>query len=420
MGDQPATGTPSGESASRRQAPAHATRIDAVLRELSELRGRARRVLVLSAVLTGLAAVLLSLIGLGLVDFMLRLPWPVRFLALLGVLALGVWWYRTRMGPALRFRPTLTELALRVEARRPAGAEGTQTNALRHLLASGVDLAAESDEGDDDDRAARRRVLEALTRRWRRGATLNAVASKPAWTGSARAGGVVGLLLVLLVVAPTLVGIGAVRVLVPFAGAEWPKRQVVADVTGLQAHASDTALPLRAAVLRTNRGAGRTPVQAEWRVIVDGEASPWTRVALTGQGRWVTDAGSPAPRGSGGAGELYERLLDPAGFGRGEATQPGRVDARERLVEYRVITDDDATATQRVRLVDPPAVLAAEVNITPPGYASGLLGGDFARGDRELDPAEDGSVVIGPVLAGSRVRLLVMLNKAVGGALRLL
>ncbi|MBY0309230.1 MAG: hypothetical protein K2Q09_10850, partial [Phycisphaerales bacterium] len=70
----------------------------------------------------------------------------------------------------------------------------------------------------------------------------------------------------------------------------------------------------------------------------------------------------------------------------------------------------DRTDAMRIRLVPPPAVLGAEVKLTPPAYA--------AQGDArtlEAGPGIDQRATVAGVLPGSRVELTVRLNKPVRG-----
>src|SRR5690606_24842472 len=139
-------------------------RLRETLRALERVRTRARRLLIARAAATVLVAAILGLLGLILLDFVLRIP-PVIRGALLagGVFGLGVRVARLRV-PAVRFRPTLTQIALRVErhqaAQRGAGEDAGQVQDLSGLLASGVDLATEPEDLDPTARLLRRRVLE--------------------------------------------------------------------------------------------------------------------------------------------------------------------------------------------------------------------------------------------------------------------
>jgi len=103
-----------------------------IVAELVRLRRVGQTMLLLQR-----AAVLLAwVVGIVLVailfDYLVRMPAAMRLLLLLGGLAalgMAFWTYLT---PAIRFRPDLTALALRVERGIPA---------LRGRLASGVEFA---------------------------------------------------------------------------------------------------------------------------------------------------------------------------------------------------------------------------------------------------------------------------------------
>lgn len=341
--------------------------------------------------------------GLGLLDFALRLPlWLRVTLWLVGMVMLGREAWRAA-APAWRFSPTLTDLALRVEKARPE---------LRGVLASAVDFAAEADRsagrGDQrEDERIRDGLTAVVVHRalavWKGGATRGesgvfrgrSLLRRAGWSAAAMVACAAAL-----AASPTLWSIGAQRVLTPWAGVSWPKRTGVMDATAERVHALGMALPLRAVVTRSNRSWDATYVAVRYRLVnAAGKTGGERRELLTFQ----TES-REGSEGSAVAGALFERLIEPVG----------------RAVEYRFETDDDETEWQRIRLVEPPAVVSAEATITPPGYAAEAGIEKAAGGSAEergsarlaLGPGTDDRAVAPPALAGSMVELTITLNRA--------
>lgn len=388
---QPTPGLPVSQEVSSQR------RIDpSIIREpLRRLRAKARMLLVVQKIATIGASLLAGLAVFTLVDFVLRFPTALRATVL--IIAIGVlfWFVRTRVRPALRFAPRLTDLALRVEQRYPS---------LQGRLASALEFAEWTPDGDskastmvgDTGRGLARIVVE------RTAADMNQVRPseliKPA--GAKRSTGALGLVLASLIavflVSPTMFATGASRTLAPWAGAEWPKRTGVADATDVEVHPIGRALPVRAVLTKSPRPADRTDVLVQYRLTADGETGPIRRELLTHQSRDLTlDDGS--------SGALFERLLEPVAD----------------RIEYRFSTDDDTTPWRRVRLVPAPAVAGATVTITPPDYAASIDASGVDDGQvvqtrsLELGPGTDARAVAPGALVGSRVELKLRFNKPV-------
>ena len=310
------------------------------------------------------AAGLGTAILLGLIDLGLRLPGAVRGVLLLGGLIAAVWGVRALVLPAWRNRPNRADLARRIETIEP-----------RHAgqIAPAVDLLDQIDTPGPTGAMARAGVERA-------GERTGAVDAWKIvrWSG---VGGALGALAFGLIVlagltawSPAMTGIGAARVLTPWTDASWPKRFGVADLTEVEIHPADEALPVRVAVGPSDPG---TRVRVEWRI---GE-SRVSRTPMAPQPGRVDD------------GRPYERLIDPVGIGEGE---PG-------VLRYRVVTPDDTTPWTRVRLVKPPEVIALDSEIEAPAHAAGAPGmASFRTGERGLDT---GDAALGPVLEGSIVTL---------------
>ena len=348
---------------------------------------RARAVLLAEAWCRTLALVVAAVFVLVVLDFVFRLPRPVRVLHLA---ALGYGGYvvvRRVLLPALRFRPRESEIALRIERAEEAAR-------ARNRLASGLELGS----GGDADGGG---LSAAMTREAAREADSIATDLGGRRFVSARAAGRAGMVLAatLLVVSaaglfrPQLAGIGLTRALWPFAGTAWPKRTVVADATGIEMHPIGEALPMRAVLTRTHLSPGNTEVVAFYRVVSGGEAGARQRVVLTSQQRRESVGGAD--------GELYERLIEPAG-----------VLAEGDEIEYWFETEDNRTESVRVRLAERPRVTRISATVTPPAYAASVRGSFLAAEDMAVSRDSGGVAVVQPVLAGSSFAIRLTTNKA--------
>lgn len=361
---------------------------EAAFGRLVALRTLVRGVLVFERLGWLGATVIASGLVIGTLDYALRLPWWVRLAALVSGLGTAGWWWMTRVRPAARFRPSLEELALRVERSR-AGRES-----VAGVLASGVGLAGEDSAGAgavvERAKAALSRVSITKHVDWRR----------PAWAAVvALATGAV--LTTMMAFSPLTTLLGARRVLTPWSAAEWPKRTGVRDITGVVVHPMGYALPLRAALVKGDLD-GRVTVK--YRV----NNGPVREQTLSPQGREVMLPVEPGLESDGSAptrGALLETLLEP-----GALSATGEGAAREGKLDYWFVSSDDRTEPTNVRLVPPPAVVGAEVKVTPPQYAR-------AKEPRLLEagPGIDQRATVAGVLPGSRVELTIRLNKPVHG-----
>jgi len=108
---------------------------DASIREvrtaLADLRTRARTLLIARRASLGIAWVVCALLVFGSSDYLLRYPAFLRTGLLLAGLVVATLWFRRVLLPAIRFAPTLADLALRVEKILPE---------YKGMLASAVDF----------------------------------------------------------------------------------------------------------------------------------------------------------------------------------------------------------------------------------------------------------------------------------------
>lgn len=366
-----------------------------VAAQLRLLRARAVALLVVASIGSFLAGGIAVSLTAGVLDFILRTPAWFRVGIWLIGLSGAVWAARRWLVPLVQFRPSLTEVALRVERSEAAKAAG-----LRGNLASGLELS-----GDERQTAAGKwmagHVVEDVRSRFGRVRVGSVLSGRNALHAVLTlAVCVIGCIVLAGMTGPKLFAIGAARTLAPWAGVQWPKRTEIADATSERVHALGTALPLRAALVRADRG-GAT-VAARYRIVgAPGEAGDLHRVVLTGQGRTVA-----AGQGEGARhGELFERLIEPASLGASGTTE----------LEFWFETDDDRTEAKRITLVPPPSIAGAKAVVTPPAYAAAAPGAKqaFVSGPLDLGSGNDQRAVVGPVLAGSRIELSVKLSKAV-------
>ncbi len=365
-----------------------------VVAALARLRAGARRRLIVQTLGLLVAALVVGGLLVGLFDFLFRLPILLRYFFWVAGIACAVWGVRTFVLPAMRFAPTLSEIALRLER---WGSKASTP--LPGVIASGLELAAQADEpgptGVLSKNAAERAV--AAMRSIRPGELINPRLTRRCLGALALAAAPI---LALALFAPHLSKIGAQRVLTPWTNAHWPKRTAIADSTGLSAHALGAALPLRALLTRTDRAPGKTPVEVSYRVVNNNIAGPTRRAIMT-----------PQPRAEQAQGELFERLFEPGSLV--SAMSPGS--ARPLVeIEYWFSAPDDTTEPARIALVEPPAIESASASITPPPYADPSREGfPFVHGVRELGPGLDERATLSPILQGSGATVILTLNKPV-------
>ncbi len=333
-----------------------------LITRISRVRGVLRRTVVEAGVSSVIAIVVPAIMVAALLDFALRLPSAVRAVMLLaGLVWLGLA-IRRRVWSAIRFRPTLVDVALRVEAVEPP---------LAGRLASGIDFV-QSGVADRSPLAARA-VREVATR-------LGAVSMESiARTGPAHL--LLAAALVVMTLAATITvwrpddaSIAARRLFLPFGDARWPARtEVVSDLDPELVHPRGEPLALSASLLKGDPESTRVSVRM--RRIRDGVGDAWRTLVL-------------APQSSG----RFERIVE--------------TDADE--VEYIFETDDWETVTGRVRLVPAPAVAASRIVVNAPAYASRI-----APLEAELGSGTDRRSRIGrAVLAGSTATLELELERA--------
>ncbi|MFG0328175.1 MAG: hypothetical protein ACF8SC_13025 [Phycisphaerales bacterium JB037] len=355
----------------------------AIGRALRRVRARARSVLIARSGGWLIGVALLTLAAWALVDFELRFePWARWTAWIAGLIALGAWIRRSAL-PAWRFRPSLTDVALRIEQ------HGELTGTLRGELASGLEFSA-GERGTDLERALARstagRVEARVAELVRTGRGRRLVSWKPVRVALPVA--LLGLLVAGLfgVTEPALARTGAARALMPWSDAAWPKRTLIADRTEPRVRETGVDLVLHAELLRTHRAPGRTPVTAFVRLGSD-EGSLGTPRAIPMVRQDAADDEED--------GEVFSARVE----------LPRRAGVPEQVIEYWFETEDDRTPSARLRAVDAPVLRSARVRIEPPAY----LGA--SPESRELDHASPEPQRLGPIFAGSRVEIELSFSK---------
>ncbi len=374
----------------------------AIAPALASLRLRIRLWLMLDRGSALIGTALAICIAAGLLDYLIRMPRPMRIGLWLIGLAFLVEGFRRFFLPAFRFRPSLSDLALRIE-QTDAGRE----SGLRDVLAAGLEFGDEPSPAPD--RIPLRSQVSSMASGLLTGLPVRHVV-RP--VGGARRGLStlllsVSTLAVIVTFAPLLTLVGVQRLLTPWSGVQWPSRTAILDATSERAHALGTALPLKAILTRTNRAPGETRVQLKFRVLVGERPGELTTALMTPQGQRHDQEVR---------GEIFERLIDPRPLVESVSQGSPTLTERSRL-EYWFETADSRTEAAEIDLVEPPVVTHASLRVTPPAYVAPVSAipqpNDFVSGLRDLGPGRPDTPAVAPILAGSKVELKFDLNKPI-------
>ncbi|MBL9150639.1 MAG: hypothetical protein JNM94_18280 [Phycisphaerae bacterium] len=340
--------------------------LENAIRDLERLASRAR-LLIVSRRVIGLAA---AAIGAGAVtialDWIFRFPAPFRAIVLLlglAVLAMFAW---RLVVPAMRFRPTPTQLALRIERSSPS---------LRGRLASGIEFAM-TDAGRESELAAR--SMSDLAARLSSESIRSWLAPRRSLAEVSTALATIVVVALVAALLPTHARIGVTRLLLPFSQSEWPARTHVESLMPPITHHAKGQPILLAAKLSEGDAASER-VAAVVTVTRDDGTVSTDRLMLTRQrdGR-------------------YERVLE------GDPTV-GRLD-------IRFASSDHESPSMAIELVPPPKIETATLKVDPPAYASGVI---EPRSVDLGDGTDDRAIAREPALFGSSARLELMLNKPI-------
>ncbi len=400
------------------EAAPPAPALDATSRRIADwlrgIRKAARTMLVAQRAGWIVASAIMALLFGGLADYFLRAPMQLRLAGLLVAIGALVWFVVRLLIPAMRFRPRLTEIALRVESTR-AG----ESAHVRGLLASALELGRHPENLSAPALAAP--VVAQAADRLTAIRARDVFSPRPTLRAVGACVAAVALLLGLSATYPTQTRTGLARMLWPIGSAEWPKRTEIAGAMSVEIHPIGAAMEFRALLLRSDRQAERTNIAVHYRVIEGGSSGPERTALLTMQPQWVETTRAD---GSAVKAPVFERLIEPTGLsasggngGSGRGARAVASGAKTEL-EYWFESDDDATARKRILMVEPPAVVHAAATIALPEYAAKLLGAasaDAAQVPQKLDlgAGSDERAAPAPILAGSRIVLTIELNKGV-------
>ncbi len=337
-----------------------------VLADIERLQRRVRTILIVRRSAVIVSWLVGTLLALALLDYFIRPPAALRLLLLLVGLGILAVYLRRYLTPAFVFRPSMMDIALRIEQSLPA---------LRSRFATSVEFVLAG--VDTENPLASRSVRETQSRL--AGESFNGLLKPAATIRNVAVLSLVTLLILsIVVVQPSLARTGLERLVLPFGSAQWPARTAVISLLHEVIKHNDVyprgrALPLRARNL--TEGGREERVDAHYRLMIDGEFESWRRVVLTHQ-----------------TGSVHERLID--------------TDAA--AVEVYFATEDARTETERIQLVPPPAVVRAELNVRPPEYASEC----FPATEIDLGTGLDQRAVAESAgLEGSIAELTFTLNK---------
>jgi hypothetical protein len=346
------------------RARARETPLADAMRQLEALASRARLLLVARRAIGVLASALGAAAVLVVLDWIFRFPAPLRAIFLLAGLATTATAFVRLVVPAWRFRPTPTDLALRIERSSPS---------LRGRLASGIEFAM-SDEGRSSPLAAR--SMRDLVDRLAGESILSWLAPRRSLAELSTALGTVAVVGLVAALVPVYAAIGAERLLLPFGGAAWPARTAVESLLGERTHhAKGRPLVLAARLVEGDADSER--LGAEVRFEREDGSTQVETLVLTRQ-----------PDGR------YERVLEG---------DPSTV-----RIDVRFVSADNATEPQTIEFVPPPAVASSRLLLAPPAYAVALLEERIV----DLGPGTDErSTLREPALEGSTAEMEVVLAR---------
>lgn len=354
--------------------------------QLKQVRQTGRLLLIVRRLAQLIAMLAPLLIVLGLLDYLLRMPGAMRLLIGLLVIALAGVWLAARLNRALRFWPSLAELALRAERLYPQ---------LAGSLASAVEFSMQPQGyAQPSSTASMARLAVDEMQDKSKGVDIKRMINfKPTLQACSLALLSLLVLAAVIAAAPQASATAAGRWLMPLGDTQWPKVNRVEALTDEGAvFAADGKLRLRAQVTRGWTDGLRMTIQ--YRVLDDAGRGDWQTVRVAKQRT------SNAPDA-----HTYETLLDvPAPTAR--ALIAGQ--RASATLEVRYSAGDDTTPTQSLTIAARPEIRSVVVNAEPPAYALGLLNG------RRTALHEQGERIASTsAYLGSTIKLDVAFNKPI-------
>jgi hypothetical protein len=325
-------------------------------------------------------------IGLGLLDYALRMPGAMRLLIGLVVIGLAGVWLVTRLNKAVKFWPSLAELALRAERLYPQ---------LAGSLASAVEfsLSPQGYAEPSSTASMARTAVDEMNEKTRGVDVKRMVKLKPTVQACLLAALSTLVLFAVVMATPQASATAAQRWLLPMGDTQWPKVNEVQALTPDDAvFAADGKVRLRAQVTRGWSDGMRMTVQ--YRVLDESGDGDWQSVRVAEQ----KNASQPDEH-------IYEAMLDvPPPVAR--SLMSGQ--RSSATLEVRYIAGDDTTPTQELTLAARPEIDKVIVATEPPNYALGLIGKQRIALHEQADRIASTSALI-----GSTVTLDVTFNKPI-------
>lgn len=323
-----------------------------VASQLRAVRQTGRLLLVLRRAAQLLTVLVPLAVVLGLADFALRMPGPMRLMIGLLVLGGSGYWLATRLNRALRFWPSLAELALRAERLYPQ---------LSGSLASAVEFSLEpAGYAEPSSTAAMAKSAVSKMEQKSEGVDLKRMINiKPTLKACGSALLALAVLGALVGMTPQSSATAAQRWFMPLGDTHWPKVNEVQALTSDSAvFPADGKVRLRAEVTRGWSSGMRMTMR--YRVLDE-----------SGQGEWmsvrVAEQRNPDQPGV----HRYETMVDvPAAVAR--ALTSGQRNSATLEVQYSA--GDDTTPTQQLTLAARPEIKSVTITTSPPDYAIGLIG----------------------------------------------
>ena len=359
-----------------------------IAQQLRSVRRTGRLLLVVRRLAQVLAVVIPLAVGLGLLDYALRMPGTMRLLIGLTVLGLAGFWLVARLNRALRFWPSLAELALRAERLYPQ---------LAGSLASAMEFSLEPTGYAQPSSTASmaKTAVQEMNEKTQGVDVKRMVKLKPTMQACALAVLAVLVLATIVMATPQASATAAQRWLLPLGETQWPKVNEVQALTPDDAvFAADGKVRLRAQVTRGWSEGMRMTVQ--YRVLDEAGEGDWQSIRVAEQ----KNAAGMDP-----GVHLYEAMLDvPPPVAR--SLMAGQ--RSSATLEVRYSAGDDTTPTQALTLAARPEIESVVVKTQSPNYALGLIGPQRIALHEQADRVASTSALI-----GSMVTLEVSFNKPV-------
>ena len=351
------------------------TSFEPILKQLIAVRQRARGRLVAWRLGQGLMVVPPVLLLAAVLDGLLRLPGTVRLGLLL--LFLGVWltWLVAHVRLALRFVPSLEELALRAEAVAPD---------LRGKLAVAVAFAQQAEKG-----ALERQVIDEAAEAARQvdfaRLLINPAPVRPVfgWAGAS----VCGLVLAAVLAGAQSSCLLAQRWLLPWSDAAWPTRQGWVDQSGLDGRVLPLDEPVAVSAMLTQGVAGGGETFEVQLGLVAGDSVRWLSPV------WLPVTGD----------QVQGELLLSRGLPADVQTQLKRGELARQAIRWRGRFGDAQRDMGVSQVVVPPRLVRAEVQVEDPPWLTGP--------QRRVQAARQPLARQQTVHAGSRWTLTLDFNK---------